>query len=448
MIYQITITDNNMIIPDKLVTKECTQLTLSINSLKYMNDQKKLNLNPDYQRDAKLWNKFEQTKLIQSILGGIGLPPIIWSKEESDDEDNSILIVIDGKQRLSTILTFINNEVLFYNDGDEQRAIYYKDLDDKYKQKFLNRNIQVQQYMGLNDIQQREIFERINYGLCLTNGEKIKGSTSSFLNHINSNLDNVGEYLKKLEIVNNRNSHYESICVIMAIITKQNHYVSRGKTCTKFIETMEKSEYDDSINDKIKLILNKLTIIHKNYKTYCKSRKYKRNKWRWTDILVYIYMFNDPTISKVDKKIEKIVKYICHLENHSKYVDSDSEIAQSFKKLFSKRENTNTSTFLEDRKKNLLEISNYLELKTNKQINREKIFKDNYVDVRGTCHFCKKHVIQVTNFECGHIISRYNGGPYEENNLYPICSVCNKSIGTIDLDIYCKRNNIYINYFQ
>jgi 5-methylcytosine-specific restriction endonuclease McrA len=436
-----------MIIPDKLVTKECTQLTLNINYLKYLNDQQKLNLNPDYQRDAKLWNKFEQTKLIQSILGGIGLPPIIWSKEESDDEDNSILTVIDGKQRLTTILTFINNGVLFYNDGDEQSGIYYEDLDDKYKQKFLNKNIQIQQYIGLDDTQQREIFERINYGLCLTNGEKIKGSTSSFLNHINSNLNNVGEYLKMLEIVNNRNSHYESICVIMAIITKKNQYVSRGKTCTKFIETMEKLDYDDSINDKIKDILNKLTIIHTKYKTYCKSRNYKKNKWRWTDILVYIYMFNDPTISKVDKKIEKIVRYICHLENHSKYLYSDSEIAQSFKNLFRKRENTNTSAFLEDRKKNLLEIFNYLEKKNNK-IKREKIFKDKYEDVRGTCHFCNQNVIQVTNFECGHIISKYNGGPYEENNLYPICSSCNKSIGTNDLDIYCKQNNICINYFQ
>ena len=59
----------------------------------------------------------------------------------------------------------------------------------------------------------------------------------------------------------------------------------------------------------------------------------------------------------------------------------------------------------------------------------------------GECDVCKSE-IDSKNFECGHIISVKDGGETNIENLLPICSSCNKSMGTQHL------NDFKAKYFQ
>lgn len=56
----------------------------------------------------------------------------------------------------------------------------------------------------------------------------------------------------------------------------------------------------------------------------------------------------------------------------------------------------------------------------------------------GECNVCKSE-IDSKNFECGHIISVKEGGDTNIENLLPICSSCNKSMGTENLMIFKER---------
>lgn len=47
--------------------------------------------------------------------------------------------------------------------------------------------------------------------------------------------------------------------------------------------------------------------------------------------------------------------------------------------------------------------------------------------------------IDVFNFECGHILSIKNGGTNTIANLKPVCSLCNKSMGTQNLVEFGKK---------
>lgn len=47
----------------------------------------------------------------------------------------------------------------------------------------------------------------------------------------------------------------------------------------------------------------------------------------------------------------------------------------------------------------------------------------------GNCFCCEHEVISFANFECGHVESFANGGSSSIDNLRPICSLCNKSMG-------------------
>ena len=51
----------------------------------------------------------------------------------------------------------------------------------------------------------------------------------------------------------------------------------------------------------------------------------------------------------------------------------------------------------------------------------------------GNCYCCSKE-IDSKHFECGHIVAVSNGGTNAIQNLKPVCSLCNKSMGSKNMD--------------
>ena len=87
-------------------------------------NDKKLILDPEYQRNV-IWDTEKKTSFIESLYMGIVIPPIYVVEIPNDD----ILVgsryeVVDGKQRLSTIRSFIGNELVLKKKNLE----YYADL--------------------------------------------------------------------------------------------------------------------------------------------------------------------------------------------------------------------------------------------------------------------------------------------------------------------------------
>ena len=54
-------------------------------------------------------------------------------------------------------------------------------------------------------------------------------------------------------------------------------------------------------------------------------------------------------------------------------------------------------------------------------------------------------VIDVWTFEVGHNVAEKNGGTLDLSNLFPICSLCNKSMGTTSIDDWSKLNGGSLN---
>ena len=81
--------------------------------------------NMNLQRDL-VWTHFQKKQLVYSIFKNIKLPPISVLKHYKTIEDwqkrDYIYQVIDGKQRLTTILDFINNK--FSVDWNEKQYFF------------------------------------------------------------------------------------------------------------------------------------------------------------------------------------------------------------------------------------------------------------------------------------------------------------------------------------
>ena len=84
---------------------------------------RKLILNPDYQRDV-IWDKKKQTAFIESLFMGIIVPPIYVVEIPGEDMlDANKYEVVDGKQRLHTIDNFIKNKLYL----EPKTLEYYRD---------------------------------------------------------------------------------------------------------------------------------------------------------------------------------------------------------------------------------------------------------------------------------------------------------------------------------
>ena len=63
------------------------------------------------------------------------------------------------------------------------------------------------------------------------------------------------------------------------------------------------------------------------------------------------------------------------------------------------------------------------------------------------CFCCKTTIIKIIDFSCGHVISVHDGGSSTIDNLRPICSGCNLSMGTTNMFTFMQTYfpNIEIN---
>ena len=59
--------------------------------------------------------------------------------------------------------------------------------------------------------------------------------------------------------------------------------------------------------------------------------------------------------------------------------------------------------------------------------------------LQGKCLCCEREAITISNFECGHVVSVAMGGKNTIANMRPICSMCNKSMGTRNMDDFIAQ---------
>lgn len=149
--------------------------------ISYFQQDGTLNLEREYQRDV-VWDNEHKQNFIESIVFyGITPNNIIFSADE-----DGIYNCIDGKQRLTSIWQYYNNQFPYYN-SDENKYVYYSKFDKEQElepencrvmssveqRKFGNHNIPICIYEQLEYGDEVEIFHRIQFGVAPTKPETI-----------------------------------------------------------------------------------------------------------------------------------------------------------------------------------------------------------------------------------------------------------------------------------
>lgn len=180
-----------------------TTLNWTVKNLKTMCDEKDtLSFNHPIQRQSSQWDNEQQSLLIHSILANFPVPSVYVHKMESIESDAKgkhtySYSVLDGKQRMTTVFSFINGEFSLSEnlpdveiEGEiyEIAGKYFEDLDEDVQQEILRFKFNIQSFEDVNDEVIEDIFFRLNNSTPLTKPQKSRPlmgvENSIFVNEI------------------------------------------------------------------------------------------------------------------------------------------------------------------------------------------------------------------------------------------------------------------------
>ncbi len=119
-----------------------------------------LEINPDFQRRA-VWMEHERSQLMNTIMMKLPFPEVYYQIMTDSENGKQKYIVVDGQQRTTTILMYINNEFSLPDKGIYPGK-YFKDLDLSIKEQFWNYKVVIRFLKMTNDAEIRDLFQRLN----------------------------------------------------------------------------------------------------------------------------------------------------------------------------------------------------------------------------------------------------------------------------------------------
>jgi len=156
---------------------EMISKTITIQDILKNRDRFKI---PEWQRD-KVWDTSRQQLLIDTILRNWKLPKFYFAINSEDPED---LIVVDGQQRLSTILDFVDGQFSLSRATDhywvEFSRPFYEHLPSALLQKFAAFQIEYDEITKMEPGELQEYFLRLQHGVPLSATEKMNAIQSEF----------------------------------------------------------------------------------------------------------------------------------------------------------------------------------------------------------------------------------------------------------------------------
>ncbi|MGY5045810.1 DUF262 domain-containing protein [Streptomyces sp. 900105755] len=122
-------------------------------------------LQPEYQRKA-VWPERAKVSLMETILLGYPIPEIYLSYETTPEGEQTASVV-DGQQRLTSLLDFLKNK--FPLDGLEDATLcekfegkLFRELPDDVRQEFFQYRFPIRRLSNLADEFVRAVFARVN----------------------------------------------------------------------------------------------------------------------------------------------------------------------------------------------------------------------------------------------------------------------------------------------
>lgn len=204
--------------------------------------ERMIDIAPEYQRHF-VWDAKRQSSLIESVLLGIPIPSLFMATNK-----DSTWEVIDGVQRLTTIINFIGNEEELKDSGinfkqlklseleklDSMNGLVYNDLPKSMQFMLQTRPLRITVLNDRSDFNVRyDLFERLNTGGVTLHEQEIRncvfiGEFNDFLKDLAQN-ENFRAVVKMTEAAKRSGSYEELVLRFFAYYEDQEQFVHSVK---------------------------------------------------------------------------------------------------------------------------------------------------------------------------------------------------------------------------
>jgi len=133
-----------------------------------------LEISPKFQR-RPVWLERERSCLLDTVCSGLPFPEIYIHHDTDPESGTERHIIVDGQQRVTSILMFIDGEVTLPNN-DMWHGVAFSDLSLDQKQTFWNYKIVVRGLSQTNDAEIRNLFEVLNTNNVALNDQEIRNA--------------------------------------------------------------------------------------------------------------------------------------------------------------------------------------------------------------------------------------------------------------------------------
>lgn len=253
----------------------------------------------DYQRNPKLWKPADKQRLIDSILADIDIPKIYLNEISKGQYE-----IVDGQQRLYAIWGFIANEYKFASeDFEELDGKAFDEFPQKYREIILNYKLQFTIIKNATDDYLKTLFLRLQLGLLLVAGEKLKAESGAMRDFIFGKMVK-HPFIDKIHIPNRRYAK-QALCAQICINSfsrakLKTFYRTRYEDLYYFFrEYREITETENKMfEERCQHIINILNVLDENFKDDAKNL---RNR----SFVLSIYLFVEDLYEVDKKELEK-----------------------------------------------------------------------------------------------------------------------------------------------
>jgi hypothetical protein len=159
---------------------------------KQVHDKGELEMKPPFQRNI-VWVDKQKSYLIDTILNGYPIPEI-YMQEFVTESGKASYIIVDGQQRLRSVLQFLEGKLAI--DGKDSPTwadMTFEDLTGDDKKSIYQYDFVVRILPEMDDFQIRAIFQRLNRNVLALNMQELRQATywGAYIQLMNdlSNLD-------------------------------------------------------------------------------------------------------------------------------------------------------------------------------------------------------------------------------------------------------------------
>lgn len=404
---------------------------------KFWEDQRLIDFSPPYQRVTGVWGSEKKGLLIDSILNGFDIPKVYFHVQPPGGKYR--WAVVDGKQRLTTIIDFIeghfplNKSFVFSGETLEDgqaplRGQYWSQLGESAKNRILRFSLAATLITEASQEDVQQLFMRLNDGVKLNDAEYRQGLGGQVIWMIGE-LERHEFFNERVGFSDKRFDYKEVACRLLLIefhlLVQQRVPSLKKANLDRFV--IQNANISDAEAEKLVSKVSK----NLDWISGCFPKK-SRDLSKGSVQLFYFWLRQvkeELTDELLKRKIMQSVEAFAALRIEQKVLELENQNPAVTRYLWLSGQNTNDPDSLVERAKihsqMLLEKFPEISLKDKKRSFRED--QRYLIWVRGgkACASCGTILETLAEMHADHVVPHSKGGATSVANGQPLCASCN-----------------------